>query len=94
VDERRKFRVVADEYRSELDDDPELVAELLAGRTVFLPEYPNSKISTLYSRIRQRHGKILRRRNREVDGVIGFVVWLEEPPEETEASQEGGEANG
>ncbi|HSW41280.1 MAG TPA: hypothetical protein VLM76_02095 [Patescibacteria group bacterium] len=92
MDERRKFQVVADEYRSEPDDDPELMVELLAGRTVFLPEYPNSKISTLYSRIRQRHGKILRRRNRAVDGVVGFVVWLEEPKDATDL-EEGGDEN-
>ena len=93
MEERKRFRVVPDEFRGELDEDPELIAELLAGRTVFLPEYPNAKVSTMYSRIRQRHGKILRRRNREIDGVVGFVVWLEDPPEIADL-HEGGDENG
>ena len=92
MDERPKFTVVADDFRGEADDDPELMAELLAGKTLFLPEYPNSKVSTLYSRIRQRHGKILRRRNRAIDGVVGFVVWLEELKDATDF-EEGGDGN-
>jgi hypothetical protein len=87
-----RFKVVPDDLRGEPDDDPALLTELLAGRTVFLPEYTSSKVGTLYTRIRTRYNKILRRRSRQVDGTAGYVVWLEDPPpdpgwdDESEAS--------
>jgi hypothetical protein len=77
---RGRFRVVGDDFRSEPDEDPELVKELLAGRTVFLEDYTPSKVGTLYTRMRTRHNKVLRRRSRQVDGAVGYVVWLEDPP--------------
>lgn len=74
-----RFRVVGDDLRAEPDEDPELMRELLDGKTVFLPEYTSAKVGTLYTRVRTRHNKVLRRRSRAIDGVIGFVVWLEDP---------------
>lgn len=79
-----KYRIVGDDFRGEPDEDPELVRELLAGKTVFLEDYTNSKVSTLYTRMRARHNKVLRRRTRQVDGVVGYVVWLEDPPPEVQ----------
>jgi hypothetical protein len=77
---RGKFRVVADDFRAEPDEDPELVRELLAGKTLFLEDYTTSKVGTLYTRMKTRHNKVLRRRSRQVDGAVGYVVWVEDPP--------------
>jgi hypothetical protein len=89
-----KFRVVEDDFRNEPDEDPELIRELLAGRTVFLEDYTTGKVGTLYTRMKNRYNKVLRRRSRQVDGAIGFVVWLEDPPPEVDWGDlsDGGEA--
>lgn len=74
---RPKFRIVDDRYRDEPDEMRELADQLLAGRTVFLPGVGNDYVTTLYARFASRYKRKLRRRARTVDGVDGFVVWLE-----------------
>ena len=81
-----QFQVVDDRYRDEPDEAPELFQELLAGRTVFLPGVENSTVTTMYSRLMARYSRRLRRRSRSVDGVDGFVVWLD--PADPEASHQ------
>lgn len=71
-----KYVVVDDSFRT--DEDAQMTRDLLDGKTVFVPDATNTHISGLYSRFVTKHGRKLRRRQTEVNGKPGFVVWLEE----------------
>ena len=72
-----QYTVVDDSFRT--DEDAEMTRDLLDGKTVFVPNATNTQISVMYSRFTTRHGRKLRRRQAEVNGKLGFVIWLDEP---------------
>jgi hypothetical protein len=72
-----KYEIVDDSFRA--DEDAELMAELLSGKTVFIPEATNSSINVLYSRFLTKHQRRLRRRATAISGKHGMVAWLDEP---------------
>lgn len=72
-----RYQVVDDSFRT--DEDADLTAELLSGKTVFIPDATNSSMNVLYSRFVSKHQRKLRRRTSEISGKQGMVAWLDEP---------------
>ena len=71
------FKIVDDRYREESNETAELTDALLRGTTVFLGDVQAADVQLVYSRMLSTYKRRLRRRARTMDGVTGFVVWLD-----------------
>jgi hypothetical protein len=69
------FTVVPNEIRERLKKKDSIVAHLVAGDTVFLPEKLNGGGWSTY--MRHRYQQRLVSRTAVVDGVKGVVIWTE-----------------
>ena len=69
-----KYQVIPDGDRERQNVHQALLAELVAGRTVFAIKPSQGDLSAYYSNLKAR-GFLLRRRLETRDGEEGYVMW-------------------
>jgi hypothetical protein len=71
-----EWKVVDDRMREGADKYDAIAKELLAGKTVHVTGITNSDLSSWYTRMKLRSGRLLRRRLSGLDPSEGYIVWL------------------
>lgn len=77
-----EWKVVDNRLRGGDDPIEKIEPELVAGKTVHVKGVNNSDLSSWYSRFKNRHDLLLRRRLSGKDESEGYYVWLVRPGEE------------